>query len=91
MNATVSVTSTALVIDSLWESIRLQTRKQAHPELVVVERGVMASNGLAWSPDGRTVYWADTARHMVKLEVVAGTPCNSMVSARTVPRYSYST
>lgn len=43
----------------------LQTRKQAHPALVMVERGVMASNGLAWSPDGRTVYWADTVRHAV--------------------------
>lgn len=23
------------------------------------------ANGLAWSPDGRTLYWADTARHVV--------------------------
>lgn len=38
---------------------------RAHPELHLVERGVMVSNGLAWSPDGRTMYWADTARHMV--------------------------
>jgi len=43
----------------------LHTRNQAHPDLVQVERGVLASNGLAWAPDGRTVYWADTARHAV--------------------------
>lgn len=27
--------------------------------------GVAVSNGLAWSPDGRTMYWADTAGHQV--------------------------
>jgi sugar lactone lactonase YvrE len=27
--------------------------------------GVSISNGLAWSPDGRTVYWADTPTHTV--------------------------
>jgi sugar lactone lactonase YvrE len=27
--------------------------------------GVAASNGLAWSPDGRTQYWADTKEHRV--------------------------
>ena len=35
MNATVSATSAALVVDSLWESIRLQTRKQAETEPVL--------------------------------------------------------
>jgi sugar lactone lactonase YvrE len=28
--------------------------------------GVVTANGLAWSPDGRTVYWADTAAHQVR-------------------------
>ena len=28
--------------------------------------GVTTANGLAWSPDGRTVYWADTAAHQVR-------------------------
>lgn len=28
--------------------------------------GVTTANGLAWSPDGRTVYWADTAAHRVR-------------------------
>jgi sugar lactone lactonase YvrE len=37
----------------------------AHPKLHMVESGVMVSNGLAWSPDGRTMYWADTSRHNI--------------------------
>ena len=28
--------------------------------------GVTTANGLAWSPDGRTAYWADTAAHSVR-------------------------
>ena len=28
--------------------------------------GVTTANGLAWSPDGRTLYWADTAAHQVR-------------------------
>lgn len=28
--------------------------------------GVTTANGLAWSPDGRTAYWADTAVHSVR-------------------------
>lgn len=34
----------------------------------VVERkadGALTANGLAWSPDGRTLYWADTPSHVV--------------------------
>lgn len=27
---------------------------------------VVTANGLAWSPDGRTAYWADTAAHQVR-------------------------
>ncbi len=30
-----------------------------------VEGGITVSNGLAFSPDGRTMYWADTAAHRV--------------------------
>jgi len=38
-----------------------------HPKQQVlrVASGVFSSNGLAWSPDGRTQYWNDTARHKV--------------------------
>ena len=28
--------------------------------------GISASNGLAFSPDGRTLYWADTKAHVVR-------------------------
>ena len=28
--------------------------------------GVMTANGLAWSPDARTLYWADTQEHLVR-------------------------
>jgi sugar lactone lactonase YvrE len=31
-----------------------------------VDGGVVTSNGLAWSPHGRTVYWADTAAHQIR-------------------------
>ncbi len=31
-----------------------------------VKVGVVTANGLAWSPDGRTAYWADTAAHQVR-------------------------
>ena len=33
-----------------------------HPQM----DGVTTANGLAWSPDGRTLYWADTAAHRVR-------------------------
>ena len=29
--------------------------------------GVVTANGLAWSPDGRTAYWADTAAHQIRV------------------------
>ncbi|TFZ01840.1 SMP-30/gluconolactonase/LRE family protein [Ramlibacter humi] len=28
--------------------------------------GLITANGLAWSPDGRTVYWADTQAHRIR-------------------------
>jgi sugar lactone lactonase YvrE len=34
-------------------------------ELIRRADGVTNSNGLAWSPDGRTMYWADTSAHAV--------------------------
>lgn len=34
--------------------------------LVRVAGGVTNSNGLAWSPDGATLYWADTREHCIR-------------------------
>jgi sugar lactone lactonase YvrE len=34
--------------------------------LHAVQGGVTTANGLAWSPDGLTAYWADTAAHQVR-------------------------
>ncbi len=38
-----------------------RTERKTDPAILPVTTG----NGLAWSPDGRTLYWADTARHAV--------------------------
>ncbi len=43
----------------------LHQHNTQRPALVEVTRGVMAANGLAWSPDSRSLYWADTANHQV--------------------------
>mgnify|MGYP003450508512 FL=1 len=37
-----------------------------HAMLGGAKDGVVTANGLAWSPDGRTAYWADTAAHQVR-------------------------
>ena len=34
--------------------------------LHAMQDGVVTANGLAWSPNGRTAYWADTAAHQVR-------------------------
>lgn len=36
------------------------------PVLGGAKDGVVTANGLAWSPDGRSAYWADTAAHQVR-------------------------
>ena len=51
--------------------------------------GVVTSNGLGWSPDGRTMYWADTPRHEVSafdFDAIAGTPGGRRTFARFEPR-----
>ena len=35
--------------------------------LHAMQDGVVTANGLAWAPDGRTAYWADTAVHQVRV------------------------
>jgi len=53
--------------------------------LVEVLGGIMIANGLAWSPDGRTMYHADTPTHTVRVfdyDVSTGTPSNPRIFAR---------
>lgn len=50
---------------------------------------VTTSNGLAWSPDGRTLYWADTKAHVVRAFDFApaeGTLARGRVFAQFAPR-----
>ena len=38
---------------------------EGKPILQSVADGVVISNGLAWSPDNKTMYWADTPNHVI--------------------------
>ncbi|WP_119290091.1 SMP-30/gluconolactonase/LRE family protein [Azohydromonas sediminis] len=54
-----------------------------------VAGGISASNGLAWSPDGRTMYWADTRAHVVyafDFDVSGGTLSRQREFARFASR-----
>jgi sugar lactone lactonase YvrE len=47
------------------------------------------ANGLAWSPDGRTLYWADTPSHAVRawdFEVVGNTLCAPRIFQQFKPK-----
>ncbi|MBL0421311.1 SMP-30/gluconolactonase/LRE family protein [Ramlibacter sp. AW1] len=47
--------------------------------------GVTNANGLAFAPDSRTLYWADTTRHLVRawdFDAATGTPANERVFHR---------
>lgn len=51
--------------------------------------GITVSNGLAWSPDGRTMLWADTKAHVIHafdFDVAQGTLANQRVFAEFAPR-----
>ena len=39
---------------------------QADGRLVIKAGGATVANGLAWSPDGRTLYWSDTGAHCIR-------------------------
>ncbi len=57
-----------------WAGSLYEPKNQALGELYMLDGqglhamqgGVVTANGLAWSPDGRTAYWADTAAHQVR-------------------------
>jgi len=49
-----------------------------------VADGITTSNGLAWSPDGKTMYWADTKAHQITawdFDLATGTPSNRRLYA----------
>jgi sugar lactone lactonase YvrE len=59
-------------------------RLDADGALVQVIGDVMISNGLAWSPDGRTMYHSDTPARVIRAydyEVATGTPSKPRVFA----------
>jgi sugar lactone lactonase YvrE len=53
------------------------------------QSGITVSNGLAWSPDARTMYWADTAAHTVwafDFEALGGAMTGRRVFAQFAPK-----
>jgi sugar lactone lactonase YvrE len=51
--------------------------------------GVVTANGLAWSPDGRTAYWADTAAHQIRafdFDAASGQFTNVRVFYQAAPK-----
>ena len=57
--------------------------------LHAMQSGVVTANGLAWSPDGSTAYWADTAAHQVRafdLDDASGQLSNSRVFYQATPK-----
>ena len=48
------------------ELFSLDCRDGRTPEVRRMEGGATVGNGLAWSPDNRTVYWSDTPRHTIR-------------------------
>lgn len=58
-------------------------------ELVRRAEGVTVANGLAWSPNGRTLYWSDTKAHTVfafDVDPTSGALSGKRVFAQFTPR-----
>lgn len=49
------------------ELLALDCRDGRPPQVQRMAGGVTIANGLAWSPDQRHVYWADTAQHTIRV------------------------
>ena len=63
----------------------MQNDQGLHP----MQGGVTTANGLAWSPDGRTAYWADTAAHQVRafdFDPASGQLTNARVFYQAAPK-----
>ncbi len=61
------------------------SRLDADHTLHTVLDGMTISNGLAWSPDGRTMYHADTPTRTIRAydyDIARGTPSNARVFAK---------
>jgi sugar lactone lactonase YvrE len=58
-------------------------------KLVKKKGGITVSNGLAWSPNGRTMYWSDTKAHTIfafDFDPASGTLANQRVFASFAPK-----
>ncbi len=67
----------------------LDARGGRAPELVQMADGVTTANGLAFSPDARTLYWADTPSHAVRAwdwDAEGNTMSNERVFQRFAPK-----
>jgi sugar lactone lactonase YvrE len=61
----------------------------ADGQLKRVAEGITVSNGLAWSPDGATLYWSDTKAHLVQafdFDAAEGSLSHQRVFAQFAPR-----
>ena len=81
----------------LWVGTIYEPRNPARAALYRFDRtglarmaeGITVSNGLAFGPDGRTLYWSDTTSHTVfafDLDLAAGTLSGQRVFARFAQR-----
>lgn len=77
-----------LWVGTIWEprnGPRAALYRFAGGALDRIAGNVTVSNGLAWSPDGATMYWSDTSAHTVKafdFDCAGGTPSRPRVFAR---------
>lgn len=71
------------------DAARAALYRWAEGQLQRAAGDVTVSNGLAWSPDARTLYWADTPKHVVyacDFDAQHGTLSRRRVFARFTPR-----